>query len=84
VEGLPGAVLPAAAAAMEAAREFFGQPLERKLEVQNGPGTQYRARHPRTGAVHAVPGSGNGYRAAGDPLRSEPSLLGSCYVFVTA
>lgn len=59
------AVLPAAEAAMDAARGFFRQPDVVKVAVENNEDVQYHVRDPRDGTVHSVPGSGNGYRAAG-------------------
>ncbi len=59
-------MLPAADAAMDAARSFFRLSDSAKLSVRNRPEVQYQVRNPRDGLVYAVPGSGNGYRAAGE------------------
>ena len=58
-------MLPAANAAMDAARRFFRLPDRAKLALSNRPELQYQVRNPQDGQTHAVPGSGNGYRAAG-------------------
>ena len=68
LEGLPSTVEPAASAAMEAARRFFRQPMEAKLQVENSPAVQYRVRDPRTGIVHTAAGTGNGYRPPGGDI----------------
>jgi isopenicillin N synthase-like dioxygenase len=65
---LQDAALPAAEAAMDAARSFFRQPDSAKLAVLNSPEVQYQVRDPRDGRVHPVPGSGNGYRPAGGDI----------------
>lgn len=43
-------------------------PNSAKLAVRNRPEVQYQVRNPRDGLIHAVPGSGNGYRAAGEDV----------------
>lgn len=62
------AVIPAADAAMDAARSFFRLSNSAKLAVRNRPEMQYQVRNPWDGLVYAVPGSGNGYRAAGEDV----------------
>eukprot|EP01050_Picozoa_sp_SAG11_P040628 SAG11_NODE_17770_length_509_cov_1.148780_1_plen_150_part_00 len=68
LDGLPPAVLPAAARALEACKEFFRLPAQEKMRYKNVPGVQYRVRDPKTGKIYPVAGSGNGYRPAGGDI----------------
>lgn len=71
--GLPASTLPTAAAALEAARVFFRLPIETKRSIANDEAVQYRVRD-SSGQTHFVPGSGNGWRAAGGDVHFATDL----------